>query len=364
MAERAIEIASFPMPDEDTYYFRLYYDALAKHGYKIVDTKGKSFGPAWLKENSGRVRILHFHWPAYLYSDRNALVFLKKLLLFILNLRRAKSMGYKIAWTVHNLFPHERNNMALEYAGRLAISWFSDVVFVHFLEAKGMVSRFFLRKKDVYMIPHGNFSAIFENKCGRDEARKRLGIPPDAFVYILFGPVRPYKGIESAIQAFKKMDDKGSVLIVAGNPKDKHLGDFVSDEARSNTRIFPFLRFIEKNEVQYFFNASDAVLLPYRQVFTSGNLFLALTFSRPVVAPDMGIISEVVDDSCGVKYSPDAANENLLEAMRKIRTVDFAKASEAACVKASAYSWERSAEISRMAFGTLLGRVNCHEQKN
>ncbi|MBW7957116.1 MAG: glycosyltransferase [Deltaproteobacteria bacterium] len=348
-----IKIASFPMPDEDTYYFRLYYDALQKHGYKIVDTRGKTFGPAWLRENRGRVRIVHFHWPAYLYSDRNPLVFLKKLLLFILNLRRAKSMGYKIAWTVHNLFPHERNNMALEYAGRLAMSCFSDVVFVHFVEAKEMLSRYFLRKNDVYIIPHGNFSAVFENKCGREEARERLGIPPGAFVYLLFGPVRPYKGIENAIQAFKKMDDKGAVLIVAGNPKDKHLGEFLSAEAMSNTRIFPFLRFIERNEVQYFFNASDAVLLPYKQVFTSGNLFLALTFSKPVVAPDMGIISEVVDDSCGVKYSPDEANENLFNAMQMVRSVDYAKAAEAARQKALAYSWERSAEISKKAFGTF-----------
>jgi len=354
MNANIINIASFPMPNEDTYYFKLYYDALAKYGYNILNTRGKKFDANWLKENKGKIQILHFHWPAYIYSNRNALVFYKNLKSFISNIRLAKSTGYKVAWTVHNIFPHERWNMLLEYLGRLALAWLSDVIFVHFGRAKKLLFFYFGRIRKVYLIPHGNFQTVFENNCTKEDARARLGIPANAFVYLLFGSIRHYKGVEDAMQAFKQMNAQDTVLLIAGSPSDKELSAWITEEAKADPRVITFLKFINKEDVQFYLNATDVVLLPYKNVFTSGNLFLALTFRKPLVAPDIGIISEVVDKNCGCKYAPDKKNIGLLEAMRNIREIDFAQTVNSAYEKTLFFDWEKSAEISNKAFKQIL----------
>ena len=37
------------------------------------------------------------------------------------------------------------------------------------------------------------------------------------------------------------------------------------------------------NEVQYYFHSSDCVVLPYKEIFTSGAAMLALTFRKPII---------------------------------------------------------------------------------
>lgn len=346
--EPRINIASFPTPNPDTYYFWLYYQHLEKYGYRLIDTKGQNFNCDWVQQNRNHVQILHFHWPAYIYSDKSPISFIRRLISFFKALRKAKRSGYKILWTVHNLFPHEKNNMVLEYIGRIILATLADVVFVHFTQAKRRVSQLFGRTKNVEIIPHGTFSSVFKNSCTKAEARTALGIAPQSFVYLLFGPVRPYKGIEKAIEAFKSLNISDSVLVIAGRPSDTKLSEFIAMESKNNVRIKSFLRFIEEDEVQTFFNATDIVLLPYNNVFTSGNLFLALTFNKAVVAPDTGIISEVVDESFGIKYDP-ADKSALLQAMRNATEIDLEAATAASCARASLFDWKNSAAISHKA---------------
>ncbi|TGU70213.1 glycosyltransferase [Geomonas terrae] len=351
--EPRINIASFPTPNPDTYYFWLYYQHLEEYGYRLIDTRGQSFDCEWVQENRDRVQILHFHWPAYIYSDSSVAAFIQKLLSFYQAIREAKRSGYKILWTVHNLFPHERNNIILEYIGRVILASLADVVFVHFAQAKKKVSLLFGRTKNVEIIPHGTFSSIFKNNCSKAEARTALGLAPQSFVYLLFGPVRPYKGIEKAIEAFKLLDISDSVLVIAGRPSDKGLSETVIAEAQNDDRIKPFLKFIEEDEVQFFFNAADVVLLPYNNVFTSGNLFLALTFDKPVIAPATGIITEVVDSSFGIIYDP-ADKGALLAAIKTVMQMDLVTAATASAARARLFSWQSSAEISHQAITRIL----------
>jgi beta-1,4-mannosyltransferase len=53
-----------------------------------------------------------------------------------------------------------------------------------------------------------------------------------------------------------------------------------------------------------FLRAADAVVLPYRDVLTSGSAILAMTFGLPVVAPRIGCLPEALD-GCSILYDPD-----------------------------------------------------------
>ena len=56
----------------------------------------------------------------------------------------------------------------------------------------------------------------YPNVVSRAEACRRLGLPEDAFVYLLFGALRPYKGLEELIAAFRQLADPDAVLLAAG----------------------------------------------------------------------------------------------------------------------------------------------------
>lgn len=347
---RPVYIASFPTPADDTYYFWLYYEALAESGYHLVNTRGVSLTEAWLVENAGKVDIIHFHWPAYIYSQKGVKEFYRSSRNFVKLLLKAKELNYQIAWTVHNIFPHERHNMVLEYLTRFCLAQLSDVLFVHFKAAKAKISRMFLRFSNIHEIPHGNFNTVFPNTCTKDKARESLGLPKDAFVYLIFGPVRPYKGIEDAVEVFQNAASPNDVLLLAGNPSDESISRWLSDKAAADRRLALKLNFVPKDEVQLFFNACDIVLLPYKKIFTSGNLFLAFTFGKPVICPDMGIMSEVVDAKVGIKYQPSPDGSTLATALQEIKRLDYDKCCSEALRKANSYTWEEAAARSVKAF--------------
>jgi glycosyltransferase involved in cell wall biosynthesis len=108
---------------------------------------------------------------------------------------------------------------------------------------------------------------------------------------------------------------------------------------------------VPSENLQLYLNACDVVVLPYREDLTSGAAMLALSFGRPVVAPRMGTLEELLTDDCGVLYDPrsDAA---LVDAMRAARMRHFS--AQAIVSRAQQFSWDRSAQA--FASSVLLSR--------
>ena len=60
-------------------------------------------------------------------------------------------------------------------------------------------------------------------------------------------------------------------------------------------------------ELQFYFKASDAVILPYpshSSILNSGTFFSALTFGRPVIAPRMGCLTKYLTEDLSISYDP------------------------------------------------------------
>jgi len=66
-------------------------------------------------------------------------------------------------------------------------------------------------------------------------------------------------------------------------------------------------RFINDDEVRYFFGASDLVVQPYKSATQSGVTQIAYHFSKPMVVTDVGGLREIVPDGkCGFVVSMKA----------------------------------------------------------
>ncbi len=131
----------------------------------------------------------------------------------------------------------------------------------------------------------------------RAEARRRLGLPPEAPVLLFFGFVRRYKGLDVLLEAMP--------AIRAALPDVQLLvaGEFYEPTDRYRTRIWELGlsscvrlhdRYIPEAEVAWYFSAADLVVQPYLSATQSGIVPMAFHFERPVVVTAVGGLPEVV----------------------------------------------------------------------
>ena len=87
---------------------------------------------------------------------------------------------------------------------------------------------------------------------------------------LCFGLMRPYKGIDLLLDAWRDIDD--AELWIAGMPKFD-----ISPLRRAAPANVRFVtRFVGDAELPAYFQRADLVVLPYREIDQSGVLFTAL----------------------------------------------------------------------------------------
>jgi glycosyltransferase involved in cell wall biosynthesis len=141
----------------------------------------------------------------------------------------------------------------------------------------------------------------FGKKIEQTEARKKLGIPIDKKIILCFGFIRDYKGIDLAISAISKLGPEYH-LVIAGEVYgtfDKY--NKLIDDLGVGDKVSLFTRYISDEETPLFFSAADACLLPYKSATQSGIVAIAYHFDLPVIATNVGGLSEmIVPWGCGL----------------------------------------------------------------
>ncbi len=98
-------------------------------------------------------------------------------------------------------------------------------------------------------------------------------------------------------------------------------------------------RFIPNEEVEVFFKACDLLCLPYRNIYQSGLIFLALRFGIPMVTTDVGSLREFVEGGMGlVSRTNDAAG--IAEAIEAFFSQADRFRREEITARAQKYRWD------------------------
>jgi glycosyltransferase involved in cell wall biosynthesis len=229
--------------------------------------------------------------------------------------------GGRVAYTAHNLDPHESANAAQLRALRRMIRE-ADLVHAHDRATADELARRFGRRERVPIIPHGHYLSAYPNTVTRASARAALQLSPDAFVYLSIGLLRPYKGLEELLSAFRLLNDDKTRLLIAGKAANPAYVGALTELAAGDARIRLEPRFVPGDELQRYFNAADVVVLPYRQITTSGAALLAFSFGAPVVAPAIGAFPELLAEERGALYQPG----ELASALRRVRAREWGAA--------------------------------------
>ena len=153
----------------------------------------------------------------------------------------------------------------------------------------------------VSVIPHGEYGGLAREggAADRDEARIELGIAPSAAVTLLFGQLRPDKGLGDTLAAVARLPDLH--LLVAGEERGALAAAAAQlADPRLAGRVTVREGFLDMSEAAKLFAATDTVVLPYMVASQSGVLLLAYGFARPVVVyPVGGLLEAVVDGETG-----------------------------------------------------------------
>jgi len=244
--------------------------------------------------------VFHVHWPErYALTPgwrwRKCLDFV----LFRLYLQLVRIRGGKVVWTAHNAFAHDKARTRLNvYLWNSFLARVDGVIYLSMANKRQMEATYpVLVKKESAVIQHGDYVdwiAEASAAARRDEpSRESLGIPAQATVFLAFGLIRPYKGIDLLIEEFMRLGRSDTHLIVAGYVSRAQLEQRIVELSGSAANIHCILRRTEDGELIRLLELSDIVVLPYKQITNSGSALLALSARRPILGPCMGSLPEV-----------------------------------------------------------------------
>lgn len=232
----------------------------------------------------------------------------------------------RVLFICDNVLPHERrpfDNAFTRYAFR-QVDYFivqSDAV------ERDLTS--FWPKAITRNVPHPVYNA-FGTPINKHEARRSLGLTDDR-ILLFFGYVREYKGLDVLLEAMPRVLQHTQVrLLVAG--------EFYHDESRYRSivekhgltdHVLFHSEYLPNERVGLYFSAADAVVLPYRSATQSGIAQIAYNFDKPVLATDVGGLSEVVHDgTTGYVVppdQPDALSRAILKFYNESREEEFSR---------------------------------------
>lgn len=363
-AERSGEIGLLYWPSYSNPYQQLFYAAAPPCIRSAPGSIDNAL--ARLAEASGTPVCFHLHWLNAITIDaRSAWHARRAARRFLDRLRRFRREGGVVAWTIHNLASHDADHPALDRRIGARAGEVADIVLVHgesiLPEARALFPG--IAGKEL-AICHGNYIAAYPNAIRADAARARLGIAADEKVLLCLGAVRPYKGIAEMIHALGRATDPGTKLrlVVAGRPSGVREEELEAAAFRARVVLTHDLREIAPEEMQFFLNAADWMVLPYHRILTSGSALLALSFGVPVIAPRMGLLPELIAHGReGLLYCPDSSiglEDALREALRTPRD-RLARMRRHALARAKAHDWadgqQQLVERIRAAHGARAG---------
>lgn len=262
-----------------------------------------------------RPSVIHIHWPNYFMITNSRLGTYIKSTCFISLLSILKLFGVKIVWTTHNIVGHDGKFRSEELLFSKFLANMCNKLIVHCPSAEVDVEKTYGKNLPISIIPHGSYVDYYKNTIKSSDARDKLKLREEDIVFLYFGQIRPYKGVTELIDAFKKLDSKNARLLIVGKPSNNETVVDINSSCNDDSRIKTILDFVPDEDVQIYMNAADVVILPYKNILTSGAAILAMSFGKPIVAPAVKCIADTFDEKGGFLYQK---TESLIDVMGSV----------------------------------------------
>jgi len=255
------------------------------------------------------------------------------------------------------------NRLTLGFQYRLA-----DHIFLHTEKMKlELIEAFGVPPVRITVIPFGINNAVPNTRLTQAEARQRLGVRDTEKAILFFGNIAPYKGLEYLTSAYRQTLSRSEDfrLIIAGRPKNcegywNALRQTIQEDVQKE-RILLKAEFIPDDETEVYFKAADVLVLPYKQIYQSGVLFLGYSFGLPALAADVGSLKdEIVEGKTGFVFRPEDSVA-LARAIEKYFASDLyrelnSRRQEIRDYATERHSWDVVTQMTMSVYGSLFKR--------
>lgn len=338
------EFAYGELPDPEHYVRReLFYRlSLGRAGSRLrLMTKLLEHGPDLVRYRrvARWADIVHFQWFAVGSLDRLLLP------------------HRPIVITAHDLLPREPRPGQLSAQRRLYEA--VDAVVAHSqFGRRELVERLGVPQAKVTVIHHGAFDHLADLSPGQ-LPRELAEDGPEAPVVLFFGLMRPYKGLDVLLGAWRSVTaqaitDPAPRLWIVGHPRMPI--DGLRSQAPSAVRFVP--RFVQDSELAACFHRATVVVAPYLSTDRfdfSGVVATSLAFGKPTILSDLGGFPEVAATGAARLVppgDPDALASMLSELLTDPGQLER-MATAARTAAAGPYSWAEAARRTLALYRSL-----------
>ena len=232
------------------------------------------------------VRVLK-HKPDIVHLQWTVLPYLDALTILIMRRRRP------VILTVHDPVPFNGERLSwLQTVGSDLPIRLADWIIVHTCSGRQTLMKRGVPAEKVTVIPHGPLRLSVSLPEKRDDTSSI----EDRRTFVLFGEIKPYKGVDRLVEAMGLLPEptrRKARVIVAGRPRmdlspiiariaELNLGDTV--EVRPQR--------LSEEEIAALFREADCFVFPYRQIDASGVYFLVKSLGKWIIASRIGIFAE------------------------------------------------------------------------
>ena len=262
-----------------------------------------------------------------------------------------------VIFTVHNVLGHDRAAM-YGLISKILFSLGNHFIVHTELNRRQMVDTYHVPPNFVSVIPHGSLDFQVNSAADRNSLRKELGIGPENKVLLIFGAIRPYKGLDIGIRAFAGVarDMPEARLLIVGKiwqAWDEYLHLIRSLGVKE--KVILRLDYVPASKVHRYFMAADLVVLPYRRFDSqSGVGATAVAFRKPMIVSDVGGLSRLVAHKKAVvpPNDPEALAQAIKRVLRDKTLLDQMRMS--LDTVADGLNWDRIAQSTCMVYDSAL----------
>lgn len=148
--------------------------------------------------------------------------------------------------------------------------------------------------------PSANFFKFRD--ISQEKAKMELNIQPNEIMFLCIGFIQPHKGFDRAAHIFSNINNKKMHLYIVGDIRlqegeyEKYFSN-LKHIADTSENVHLIAKFTSDEEFDTWISASDVIIIPYREIWSSGVLGRAKIFNKSVIVSNVGALSEQISQN-------------------------------------------------------------------
>lgn len=236
---------------------------------------------SWRAALLGSYDVFHLHWPEHLVGTRRGVRRALRSVLCWLLIGRLRMRGTPVVRTLHNTTAHDGASVGVVRRIERAFERLTTVE-IHLVREEGRRT-----SARTTLSPHGSYEEPFQRHPRREMVPGRM---------LYFGLLKKYKGVEELVTVFQEITDPNATLRIVGKPVDDVVERAVRSAAASDSRISLNLAFVPDDVLVAEISEAELVVLPYRELHSSGAVLVALSLGRRVLIPESVTAADLRDE--------------------------------------------------------------------